>query len=440
MENLKVERRILEKYIAGLINHGGEEYIVIPSSHNVGDDRYNFIFKTLNSMQKEKVPFSPEIIISRLKDMTLKIGSTDDWAMLEDWFVATVYAAEEVETSIEETKELQAIVIKSVLDNYAKDKVGEALEENSFSQEVLDKLVRELNMIKAVYPTNEALLDDQLEEAMEYATNRGEGMIKYGFKPIDDHIGGISRKEITILAGRPGHGKTSITCQFLLNWLESGMKVLFVSREMPTSKLMHKLLANIGRISSDEMKRGNVSNINELRMFADSITSKYRDKLVVVDNVYTIGETETLAMKHKPDIVIDDFIQCAHFGKFDMRTGILDALKRYKLLAKELDCAMFVISQLNRSIEGREDPMPRMSDLAESGSLEQLAADVCFIYYPFKVTYEDTDRNRVRYIITKARYGGEGILNLGFDGNHMRYYDIPNFAISGGNQNADNQT
>ena len=261
--------------------------------------------------------------------------------------------------------------------------------------------------------------------------NASEGIIPYGIQSIDNAMCGVCRKEITVLAGRPSHGKTSMAVQFIINWLEAGFRVLFISKEMSTGRLIHKFISNLGRISSQEIKKGSITDTEYFETVASSIISRYKDKLFIYDDVYKATDVEALIIKHKPDIVVDDFLQMTDFGNIrpeHTRIAIKDTLIMFKDLSKEYNIAYFVLSQLSRSIEGREDPIPRMSDLAESAAIEWLAGDVCFVYYPYKVTYDVADRSKIKYVVSKARYGESCIVPLGFDGDHMRYYALPTLS------------
>jgi replicative DNA helicase len=159
-------------------------------------------------------------------------------------------------------------------------------------------------------------------------------------------------------------------------------------------------------------------------------TKTFEEQLFIYDDVYSVKEMETIIAKIQPDIVVDDFIQLSEMDNANLRMEIGRYMKTYKAIAKEYNLALVTLSQLNRSIEYREDPKPRLSDLAESGSIEQLAGVVLFVYYAHKVDY-DAPSNRVEIIASKTRYGTTCLANLAFNGDFMRYYQIPQLSRAG---------
>lgn len=423
-----MDNKLSARYLAGVVgNRDDIDKMYLPRMLKFDDDRYNLIASSIVKLSDDGSSMSDVVILDAIKSAFLSVDESYNWEEEKEWFESFIYASIDMDVSKTEVEELYNILQRQRLSDQTKKILHTVADKLDFEENDIDEALEKLRLIKAVYPSKSAKLDEQTAVAVHDALNNSAGIIPYGFKPVDEEIGGVCRKEITIIAGRPGHGKTSLVCQYALNWVQNGFKVLFISKEMPTSRLMHKFFSNIGNIPSDDIKRGAVEDPEYLQSIAGAFVQKYKENLFLYDNVYNSREIERLILKHQPDIIIDDFIQLSDFGGRDTRVGITETLKHYKSLAKENNCAFVVLSQLNRSIEGRDDPIPRMSDLAESGSLEQLAADVCFIFYEFKVTYDEIMKNRVEFIIAKARYGESTTIPLGFDGAMMRYYAIPKF-------------
>lgn len=424
-----MDNKLVARYLAGLIINKDElDNSYMPRMLRFDNERYDLIASAIVKLSENDSSMSEPVILDAIKSSFLQVSESEDWEDEVAWFETFIDAAQGLEVTALEVEELYNILQRQRLSDQTRKILSTVASKAEFEEDDIDEALEKLRLIKAVYPSKSAKLDEQSARAVSDALNNSAGLIPYGFSPIDETIGGVCRKEITIIAGRPGHGKTSIICQFVLNWIQAGFKVLFISKEMPTSRLMHKFFSNIGNINSDDIKRGAVEDSDYLNSIAGAFVEKYKNNLFLYDNVYTSPEIERLILKHKPDIIIDDFIQLSDFQGLDMRVGIMKTLKHYKSLAKENNCSFVVVSQLNRSIEGRDDPIPRMSDLAESGALEQLAADVCFIFYEYKVTYEETLKNRVDFVVSKARYGESTKVPLGFDGSKMRYYAIPKFS------------
>jgi replicative DNA helicase len=128
--------------------------------------------------------------------------------------------------------------------------------------------------------------------------------------------------------------------------------------------------------------------------------------------------------KHKPDVVIDDYIQLinVHNIKEGRRFEIEKIMQEYKWICKTENCSAILVSQLNREIEKRLDPRPRMSDYAESGVIEQTAESAMFIYYGYNFDSERFNPYKSEIIVSKSRYGKIGTHRVGFNGSRCKFY------------------
>ena len=137
-------------------------------------------------------------------------------------------------------------------------------------------------------------------------------------------------------------------------------------------------------------------------------------------------------------MIIDDYIQLVKVnGKKDRRFEIEQIMQDYKWLAKFCKIPVILLSQLNREIEKREDPIPKTSDLAESGSIEQVAENILFVYYDYKIRYEKSylGKNQMQIVAAKVRYGETGIATLGFEGNRCLFANSKEDIIYKGGSN-----
>lgn len=285
----------------------------------------------------------------------------------------------------------------------------------------LDFALEELRSLKALQPSKQVSLGSQMAGAVKEAFDGAKNLIRYGYPTMDRRLGGGTRGEITVLAARPGHCKTSFTIQLMLNWSKMGYKVICFSLEMPTGKLIHKMISNQAGIPGYKIRTGKMDDVEKERLTraAEEFVVRFKDNLLIYDDVYTVREMETIVAKHKPDVVVVDFIQLVQMDS-DMRTGLFKAMSHLKRIAKEYNLNVFALSQLNRAIEGRDDPIPRLSDLAESGSLEQLAGDVAFLWYAHKFD-RDAPANRIDVYFQKTRYGEMSQFGMLFDGSVMTF-------------------
>ena len=161
----------------------------------------------------------------------------------------------------------------------------------------------------------------------------------------------------------------------------------------------------------------------------DEVIEKY-ENLIMYDNISGLPEAIREISRIKPDIVVDDYIQLVQMDdKLERRFQIEKIMHQYKWTAKKNDCHAILVSQLNREIERRLDPRPKMSDFAESGVIEQTAESAIFVFYGWNFNPQTYDENECEIIFSKSRYGKQGAIDMGFNGNKCTYYENINDAI-----------
>jgi replicative DNA helicase len=243
----------------------------------------------------------------------------------------------------------------------------------------------------------------------------------------------MTKGEITIIGGRPSHGKTTLVINMIKACVDQGLKVMVFNREMTNVEMIKKLLVlESEKLSYLKIRRGMIGDLNdsaEINNTMDRIKSKYnKDKFQMFDNIQTLEKASVEVQKFQPDIIFDDFIQLIKpkNASKDRRFQIEEIVHTYKWLAKSTNSVAVLVSQLNRGVEYRTgaDAKPKMSDLAESGSIEQSAENVIFVYYPFKVSLDENkdSKNKLQLIGSKVRYGVSGTSDVGFDGDKVKIY------------------
>lgn len=281
-------------------------------------------------------------------------------------------------------------------------------------------------------PGHKRSLDDLLDETMKSIQDSGHNILKTGFHDIDELSGGMTRGEITILGGRPGHGKTTTMINLVKNCVDKGLRVMVLNREMTNVEMLKKLfILESGTLSYLDIRNGLIRGLDgaaELSRVQKIVKEKYSEEnFAMFDNLNNFSESAAEVKKFKPDIIFDDYIQLiVPDTKIDQRRLQLEKiLNDYKWLVKSQNCAAVLVSQLNRGLESRGDARPRLSDLAESGAIEQVAENVFFVYYHYKVSLVDKDssKNRIELIASKVRYGNSGKAILGFNGDKVKLYN-----------------
>ena len=274
-------------------------------------------------------------------------------------------------------------------------------------------------------------IESEMADTIEAIRDEESRLIQTGFEGIDGLAGGLTRGEITIIGGRPGHGKTTFIMNLLANMIGAGYKCVLFNRELPNSELLKKLIAlESGKLSYSMIRKGIYDNtgIFELEKVKKYIVKKYNKNMFrMFDSIRDFSKSSAEVKRFKPDVILDDYIQLINPTKMieQRRLQLESLVNDYKWLAKETKAVVVLASQLNRGLEMRSSTSkPQLSDLAESGAIEQVAENVFFTYYDYKINGNaDKGKNIVTIVARKVRYGETGEIDLGFDGDKARFYN-----------------
>jgi replicative DNA helicase len=298
----------------------------------------------------------------------------------------------------------------------------------------LDKHTQLIAELQLLAPSKKREIKDIIAETIS-AIEEGTNVIRFGLKQLDEPAGGMTRKEITVLGGRPGHGKTTLMINAVRTLIENGHKVVLFNREMSNVEMMKKIIV----MESDSLKyadlRQNQMNGTKqmIHVTAKDVKKKYKN-LIMYDDIRTLSESIREINKIKPDVVFDDYIQliAVDSNKNDGRRFEIETImQEYKWACKRNNCSAFLLSQLNRAIEQRADPLPRMSDYSESGVIEQTAETALFIWYGYQFDDSAYDKNESEVITAKSRYGQIGRYAMGFNGDRCKFYETVEEAYKG---------
>lgn len=300
-----------------------------------------------------------------------------------------------------------------------------SLEDNKDITEILhehERIIEELKTISPALKTDTSQIIDETIDALKTESN----IIPFGIEQLDESAGGMTRKEVTVIGGRPGHGKTTLVINIARRLIEQGYKVCLFNREMSNTEMFKKIIV----MEHDELSYGAIRKSDKLNgeltvveMNLDKLKEKYKN-LIMYDDIRTLGDAMKELSRERPDVVIDDYIQLIQLDeqKPDRRFELEEIMLDYKWLCKKLDCSAILVSQLNREIERRIDGKPKLSDFAESGVIEQTAESAFFVYYGYAVDDEDNDPYETEIICQKSRYGQLGSYVMGFNGDKCRMY------------------
>jgi replicative DNA helicase len=254
-----------------------------------------------------------------------------------------------------------------------------------------------------------------------------------GFEELDAKTAGLQPSDLIIVAGRPAMGKTSFAGNLVEEAaIKQKLSVAVFSMEMPAEQLTMRMLSSLGRVDQHRVRTGRLQDADWPRL--TSALTMLNETRIFIDDTPLLTPTELRArcrrLKREQGLglVVVDYLQLMRVqGSSENRaTEISEISRALKSLARELDVPVVVASQLNRSLENRPDKRPVMSDLRESGAIEQDADLILFIYRDEVYNEESADKGKAEIIIGKQRNGPIGTVVLRFLGEHTRFEnDMP---------------
>jgi replicative DNA helicase len=302
-----------------------------------------------------------------------------------------------------------------------------------------------------------------------YQREGGLAGISTGLVDMDKKLGGLHPSDLLILAGRPSMGKTSLATNIAFNIAKAykkGVKpdgsegaieggvVGFYSLEMSAEQLAARILSEASEVPSEQIRRGDMTEA-EFRRFVDAAKALeacplYIDDTPAIPIAQLAARARRLKRTHGLDVLIVDYLQLVRGGADNRVQEIAEISMGLKAIAKELHIPVIALSQLSRQVENREDKRPQLSDLRESGSIEQDADVVMFVfreeYYKEREKPGDHDleamaawqaemerlHGRAEVIIGKQRHGPIGTVDLSFEGRFTRFGNLVQPWQSGG--------
>lgn len=255
-----------------------------------------------------------------------------------------------------------------------------------------------------------------------------------GFTELDEKTSGLQPADLIIVAGRPSMGKTAFAMNLVEQAAISGNVAVGVfSLEMPAPQLAMRMLSSLGRVDQHKVRTGRLADDDWPRI--SSALSMLNDTKIFIDDTAGLSPTELrarcrrLSREHPLGLIVIDYLQLmsVHGSSENRATEISEISRSLKALAKEINVPVVALSQLNRSLEQRNDKRPVMSDLRESGAIEQDADVILFIYRDEVYNENSEHKGTAEIIIGKQRNGPIGKVTLTFLGQHTRF---ENFAAS----------
>ncbi|AWN73706.1 replicative DNA helicase [Legionella anisa] len=294
--------------------------------------------------------------------------------------------------------------------------IGEQTGGDGGPQNIKSILVRAVEKIDALYHNGDAITG-----------------LATGLSDLDEMTSGLQPSDLIIVAGRPSMGKTTLVMNMAEHAaIKSGKPVLAFSMEMPADSLAMRMMSSLGRIDQHKIRTGKLDDDDWPRV--TSAVHMLSDAPLFIDDTPALspGEMRARARRLAKEqgnlgLIVVDYLQLMKVPGFsaDNRTAEISEISRsLKSLAKELQVPVIALSQLNRSLEQRADKRPVMSDLRESGAIEQDADLICFIYRDEVYNEDSPDKGTAEIIVAKQRNGPIGKVRVAFIGKYTRFEDL----------------
>jgi replicative DNA helicase len=451
--NIEAEQSVIGSIL--VTNEIFDEISTIISSTNFYDPMHQKIYNAMESLIYKGMLANPITLKNYFED------EKDDLDVPE-YLVKITKFSTSVRQAIEYSKIIYDMFVRRELIKISEQTIDSAKinDLDTSGQNIIENSERLLFDLAEKGSFNSSLVkfDDAMKQTIEMASAayKNEGGIvgvPTGLRDLDDKLGGLHQSDLIIIAGRPSMGKTSLATNIAFNAAkyiqDSGKKssIAFFSLEMSSEQLSTRILSEQARIGSNDIRRGRISdeqfdqfletskNIAELPLFIDETPA--------ISIAAMSNRARRIKRLHGLDMIVVDYIQLMRgttYNKDGRVQEISQITQGLKAIAKELGIPVLALSQLSRQVEQRDDHKPQLADLRESGSIEQDADVVMFVYRegyylqrkePREATVEHAEwqakMNEVAHlaeiIIGKQRHGPIGKVTLEFEERFTKFKD-----------------
>ena len=394
------------------------------------------LYQTIMDLQEEGKPVDQISVMTRLQDQDklASAGGADYIVSLVDTAIGPSIVPSYVE-EIKNKAQLRRLIQTS-------DEITNlAYTDSSDIDAVLDQAERSIMDVTRVrrgaeFESSREISNRVIAELNELRNHQGVTGIKTGFTDLDAITNGFQRGDLIILAARPAMGKSALALNFLNQVAKRnpGCVAMF-SLEMPSDSLMKRLLSCESRVFADKLRSGHLSESDMSKL--NAAASHLSEREIYIDDTSSIRVSQIFSKCRKLksehgqlSLIVIDYLQLITGGRQESRQQeVSDISRNLKILAKEMECPVIALSQLSRKVEERTDHEPQLSDLRESGSIEQDADIVMFLYrenYYEKDKEEESDTEVVDLSLAKHRNGAIGKIHLAFEKSLSRFTNYAN--------------
>ncbi len=399
------------------------------------DVKHQRIYEAVSQLYEKRSPIDVLTLSDQLKNNGFldMIGGPGYLSELTN-FVPTAAHVEQY-ADIVAQKALRRRLIKA-----SKEMVNLGYDESKMLQELVEEAESKLfevsqQHVKQSVSSIESILAKSFDRLDDLHKDKGSVRgIPTGFKAMDDILAGLQRSDLFILAARPSMGKTAFSLNLAHNVaVQAKEPVLIFSLEMSKEQLVDRLLSMESGVDAWALRTGNLTD-TDFEKIGQAMGTLSEAKISFDDTPsITVGDLRTKARREAHQnplgLIIVDYLQLmsggSKFGKSDNRVQEISEISRgLKSIARELDVPIIALSQLSRSVESRKPQIPQLADLRESGSIEQDADVVGFIYREEYYNPETDRKNVTDIFIKKHRNGPTGAIELYFDREKQRFRSL----------------
>jgi replicative DNA helicase len=435
-QNDKAERSVLGSLLRD--NNTINEVVNLIRADCFYSDRNQKIFQAITAIYDKAQPVDIVILADELK----KLGQLEDTGgygyLAELWDAAPTAANVEYYAKIVREKAITRSLI-TASNEIARDAYDQAQPADELLGQAERKIleIAHIGATGQTYDLAEAL--NQAFDRIDQRTSRGEKEttgLATGFTDLDHITAGLQKSELVILAARPSVGKTAFSLNMIRHMIvEEQAPVFFVSLEQARVELAERLLCSQARVNSHNLRRGDLS-AEELQKLIEAGDTLRRTKLFIDDTpaqgmLRIAANARRLKKRHDIRLVCIDYLQLIEpENRRDSRQEQVSQIsRRLKFLARELEIPVMALAQVNRGSEDRQDHKPRLSDLRESGAIEQDADTAMILHRRDKTDPAQID-DEIEVIVAKQRNGPTGEIMLVYRKSFMRYenYAPPGFS------------
>lgn len=400
------------------------------------EEKHRKIFSAMADLYDSHQPVDLLTITSKLKQkkQIKDVGGASYLAELSNFVPAASHAkayAEIIEKASTRRKLIDAAT--KIADN--------AYEDDANVDDLVGVAERELfevsdKIVKSDYTAMDEMLADALERIEDLRKNKGALRgLKTGFRDIDKKTAGFQKGDLIIIGARPAMGKTTFAQNLAYNIASiNGKGVLFFSMEMAKNEIVDRIISDVAGVDNWKIRTGNLSD-EEFARIGDAMAEMDEIPIYIDDtSSMTIMELRNKARRamhdHNIGIVIVDYLQLIQGSdryKGNRVQEVTEISRGLKILARELEIPVVALAQLSRGVTGRDDPRPVLSDLRESGSIEQDADLVMFLHRPDYYKQNDDNyepTNVTELLIAKHRHGAIGKIELYFHPELLRFMSL----------------